>query len=207
MTALVGIVFSLTFAQFFLPDGPPWPTVTVDQSIYQEMAPIDDASPDAYYFAQKIPFSPIDQLRTELEELTEQRLKHRGEAHITVITPPEYRQVLSEFLTMQEIHHLAYAFGLQDSPFHIACLGRGVLRNKNEEIEKKTYFLLIESPRLIEFREKIQIIYEQRGGVPGGFLAHQYFPHITVGFTHRDLHESDGVIKNPKTCWARAIVN
>lgn len=35
----------------------------------------------------------------------------------------------------------------------------------------------------------------------GKFRAERFFPNITVGFNKRDLHESDGVIKDKTTCF------
>ena len=192
---------ALIIAFLFLPDGPPWPTFSVDPLIHNiQDVDYNPKKDTGHYLSQKILYRPVRELRHELESFLDQELKHRGEAHITVITPPEYRDILSEFMTMEEIRHLAHAFNLQSSPFHIACLGRGTYA------ELETYFLLVESPRLLQFRQKIQTIYEQRGGVVGGFVAEHYFPHITIGFTQRDLHESDGVRKDPRTCWARVVL-
>lgn len=191
----------------FAPQAPFWGVFTIDTTIYSTSelslsGPQDQR--ERYYLAQSISFPPVQNLRKDIEAAQEITLKHRGEAHITVITPPEYHEVLSEFISRQEIDQLADAFNLQESHFNIRCLGRGAV--KKEESEKETYFLVVQSPRLYEFRRKIQVLYEARGGVPGAFLAHHYFPHITVGFTHHDLHYSDGIIKNQSRCWARVRI-
>lgn len=207
------ILLTLTLLTLFLPDGTPWPVMDIDKSVYSVHQVKYDIKKDGAsdYLSQKILYRPVADFRGQLEQLISKELKHRGEAHITVITPPEYRDVLSEFISMEEIRHLAYSYGLQESPFHIACLGRGrvVKESADEEAPEKsmkTYYLLVESERLLRFREKVQTVYEQRGGVPGAFEAYHFFPHITVGFTDRDLHESDGVIKDPNTCWARVLI-
>ena len=198
MIAQVMIGLFLSF--LFLPEGPPWPTFKLSHEVFEDKGIMVTDGP-RYYLAKSINFDPINELRKDIEASNNIVLKHRNEAHITVITPPEFEDVLSEFVSKEEINHLADAFDLTQESFHIACIGRGQLD------ELQTYFLLIESERLVEFRRKIQLIYEQRGGVSGAFVADHYFAHITIGFTHRDLHESDGVIKNPRSCWARVILN
>jgi hypothetical protein len=48
----------------------------------------------------------------------------------------------------------------------------------------------------------LQNQFENSGGRPGDFDADKFYSHITVGFTDRDLHEADGVIKNMDSCVA-----
>ena len=58
-----------------------------------------------------------------------------------------------------------------------------------------TYFVVVQSEDLISIRKKIQDSFVGKGGDKNDFNPLNYFPHITLGFTKRDLHESDGVIK------------
>lgn len=45
--------------------------------------------------------------------------------------------------------------------------------------------------------------YVAKGGDPGDWDPTWFFPHITLGFTHADLHEHQGVLKNIKHSWDR----
>lgn len=52
--------------------------------------PHTESKPYGSYLAMNLPFEPIEALRKELERRESVSLAHRGEAHITVITPPEF---------------------------------------------------------------------------------------------------------------------
>jgi hypothetical protein len=47
------------------------------------------------HLAMNIPYIPVESLRKEVEKRLGSDLKNRGEAHITVITPPEYERLKS----------------------------------------------------------------------------------------------------------------
>lgn len=94
---------------------------------------------------------------------------------------------------------------IQYSKFEIACLGVGKAKIGNSE--EKTFYAVVESQDLITFRQEIQKLVVSRGGTETDFNPHNFYPHITVGFTSRDLHESDGVIKNKSTCTNKLIIN
>lgn len=119
-------------------------------------------------------------------------LKHRGEAHITILTPPEFN-LLKDKLTMKEIEAIAQAQGLQISQWTPVCLGRG--QHKNES----TYYVVVQSQDLFMIRQAISREYIARAG-RNNFAADHFYPHITIGFTDRDLHEADGVIKDKNSC-------
>jgi len=50
------------------------------------------------------------------------------------------------------------------------------------------------------YRKEVQNLFISKGGEPVKFLPAKYFPHITLGFTKRDLHESDDVKKDRNSC-------
>lgn len=145
------------------------------------------------YLAMSINFSPIDKFHQDLQKSLGIRLKNRGEAHITIITPPEYSRI-KHLISMQEINRLADDSDIQKTFFDIICLGEGSYRSDS------TYFLVVDAPELFHLREKIEDIYLQRGGQKNNFDSHHYFPHITIGFTKKDLHESQGIIKDSQSC-------
>lgn len=153
--------------------------------------------PSPSYLAVSLPFEKYEKIRQNIEQKNGITLKHRGEAHITVISPPEYKN-LESFLKMEELQALAQEMNIQQSPFDSLCIGKGI--SKKSPQEGVTYFMVIESKKLREFRKKIESLFLSRGGNPKSFLANAFYPHITLGFTQRDLHFEDGVIKDTTSC-------
>ena len=107
---------------------------------------------------------------------------------------------LTKILSLSVITEVAHLNRVQESPFEIICLGRGV---KSEDSKVfSAYFLVVSSPDLVELRQSIQTLFITRGGDAGLFDPTDYYPHITVGFSDRDLHSQDGIIKNKSTCFS-----
>jgi 2'-5' RNA ligase len=152
-----------------------------------------------HYLSQSLDFKIFEPYFLDLNKYTSQVLKNRGEAHITVITPPEFESAegdLGQFVSMAEINEIAQKFKLQETPFKIICLGRGLHEEKDQKME--TYFIVLQSKAALKVREQVAKLYKKRGGQK--FNPHHFYPHITLGFSHRDLHEKDGVIKNKESC-------
>lgn len=145
------------------------------------------------YLAMRLESAPIAQLRQELEKKEKVHLKDRGEAHVTVITPPEF-EILKKNLSMEEINKIAALGKIQEADLKVRCLGRGQTADKLQ-----TYFLVLESKALLKIRAEIEKAWKKNGG-RGDFKAEHFYPHVTLGFTHRDLHEQDGVIKDERSC-------
>lgn len=146
------------------------------------------------YLAMDLPFPPFETLRRNLAAILGKNLKTRHEAHITVVTPPEYESALKPLISMDEIEQIALKAHLQTSQVFPRGVGRGFA--VIEGVQAETYFVLVESRNLLEIREQISSLYLARGGDPTLFQPTHFFPHVTLGFTIRDLHESDGVIKD-----------
>jgi len=172
-----------------------------------QFQPHTGQGPLANYLSMEIPFLPISEVRLQLESILKSKLKNRGEAHITVITPPEYFQVLKEKISIQEINQLAIKSNLQSSRFEVLCLGAASPKFQIPSgIQPPvTYYVVVKSDDLLKFRVALQQLYVARGGNPASFDPFHYYPHITVGFTDRDLHESDGVIKDISTCKLKIV--
>lgn len=151
------------------------------------------------YLAMNLPFEPVADLFKQIIVKENRSMTNRGEAHITVITPVEYWNILRpRRINIQEISALARKMQIQYSKFEIVCLGAGKAKINNTE--EKTYYIVVESEDLILFRKEVQKLVIARGGFESDFNPNNFYPHITVGFTSRDLHESDGVIKNKSSC-------
>lgn len=150
------------------------------------------------YLEMPLPYEPAQDLRVKLEKKISQTLKTRGEAHITVITPVEF-EVLKSVLSLDEIAAYANTLmpGRRNRPKAI-CIGIGQA-NVDGQLEK-TYYVVVSAPFLRRVRHAIEQKFVAKGGKRGAFLADDFYPHITLGFTKRDLYESDGVIKDEKSC-------
>ncbi len=155
--------------------------------------------------AMNITYAPIQNLRTQLERAIGKELKFfqgwniNGEAHITVVTPVEYDQVLKSKLTMKEIDAIAERYDIQSARINVLGIGSGKLNIFGKEEE--TYFLIVDSADLRLIRQMIFYEFTRRGGDRSAFDPSWFFPHITIGYTRRDLHELDGVLKNLKFSW------
>ncbi|MFZ4713528.1 MAG: 2'-5' RNA ligase family protein [Bacteriovoracaceae bacterium] len=153
------------------------------------------------YLSMELPYAPVKALYQDLQKRLGKKLITRKEAHITVITPVEFDEALSSKLTMSKIEEIAKKYDIQNSPFTIKCLGRAEVKGN------ETYYLVVESEALTKIRSEIAREFVMNHGVMGVFKPVKYFfPHITVGFTKRDLHLADGVVKDEKTCTAPVII-
>lgn len=161
------------------------------------------AGPGKYdnYLVLNLPFKPVAELFRQLLVSERRPLTNRGEAHITVLTPVEYWDILRPLrIAISEIDDIARAHSIQNSKFKVVCLGRGeaVVEEKTEA----TFYVVVTSKDLIAIRQTIQALVIAKGGSASAFDPYKYHPHITLGFTKRDLHEDDKVIKNHRSCVA-----
>lgn len=146
------------------------------------------------YISYDLEYKPFEEMRLQLEKSLGLPLKNRGEAHITVITPPEYEQ-LSKTLEPEQIHALANESLIKNPKYEIVCIGSGhLLLNGQDE---KTYFVVVQSTELLQIRQRLA----EAAHLPKKqFDGDLFFPHVTLGFTSRDLHYEDGVIKDKNSC-------
>jgi 2'-5' RNA ligase len=146
------------------------------------------------YISYDLEYKPFEEMRLKLEKDQAVKLKNRGEAHITLVTPPEFEK-LSQKLKPEEIHELAEKFLKTKPIYEKVCVGSGSLQIKSQA--EKTFYVVIKSKELFKFRKKLaklaKISKDQ-------FDPNLFYPHVTLGFTERDLHFEDGVIKNEKSC-------
>lgn len=161
-------------------------------------APHEGTGPFDTYLSMEIQFGPIADLFKQL--VIDQRtvLTNRAEAHITVITPVEFQEILKSKISIKEINELAKKNDIQSSSFTVVCLGEANLEI-NGKIES-TFYVVVRSPELLQIRENIQKAWIKKGGDKDLFKPEYFFPHITLGYTLRDLHMSDGVIKDESSC-------
>ena len=124
-------------------------------------------------------------------------IKTRGEAHITVLTPPEFESI-KDVVSIQELHDLMQQLHIQEQTnYTMVCLGKSTAKQIGD-----TYYVVVDAPYLTLARQEIKKKVEERGG-QGAWET--YHPHITIGFTKRDLFAQDGVVKDETSCWADLI--
>jgi hypothetical protein len=125
-------------------------------------------------------------------------LKNRGEAHITLITPPEFNALTTTAgskITAEQIHELFKTSGLTDKDFKEICLAHGQREINGQKMS--TYYVVVKSKKLLKWRQQVAKTSQVS---KKDFNPNVFYPHITLGFTDRDLHFEDGLIKNSKTC-------
>ncbi|HRK07475.1 MAG TPA: hypothetical protein PLZ57_06870 [Pseudobdellovibrionaceae bacterium] len=150
------------------------------------------------YASLELAWDSFDQLRNELDRVDRAGrapLQHRGEAHITWLTPPEY-QVLLRRLTPARIESILQAHAQEvRSNLKAICVGRFALASS------EAWFVVVESAALFKARSEIHLALQEQGGAAGDFDPTAYHPHVTLGFHPRDLHAQDGAIKDSRSCY------
>ncbi|MES3036319.1 MAG: hypothetical protein V4736_00305 [Bdellovibrionota bacterium] len=152
------------------------------------------------YLTMNLPFAPMKTLLQQVQTTESVKLKDRGEAHITVVTPVEFWNDLKPYgVSIAEIDQIAEAMNIQNSAFQIICLGAG--KKVIEDREEKTFYVVVQSDDLLKIRRKVQeLLLSKEGGRASNFNPTKFYSHITLGYTLKDLHDSDGIIKDDKSC-------
>jgi 2'-5' RNA ligase len=169
----------------------------VDGAMVEFVAHQGDGQWDGY-LAMNLPLEPAAETFKQLLIKERRQLTNRGEAHITVITPVEYWNVLRAKVSIQKIHEIARSSAIQRAKVDIVCLARGGAMVDGRE--EHAFYVVVKSADLVAIRKKIRDAFVAAGGVAKDFDPVKFYPHVTIGFTKRDLHESDGVIKDSRTC-------
>ncbi len=175
-------------------------TLHYSSAVYSPAAFIEHKNPKAFksYVAINLHNEPFAQIRKDLQKQLGIKLQSRGESHITVITPPEYDQILKKRIGIQELHSLAKKRSLQLTPFKLLCVGKASL--PTGEAVDSTYYAVVSSEGVFSFRKEVQKLFVERGGRALDFNPDLFYPHVTLGYTKRDLHFEDGVRKDASTC-------
>ena len=172
--------------------------IKLSQDIYQKRLAKsefhDGRAPYGSYLTLDLKYAPYHEIFEELQK-DYPSLKSRGEAHITVVTPIEFHQQLEKYVSIKKLFKKAKGNNIQQASFEILCLGRG--KREINGKEESTFYLVLNSPEIVLERKKIKKLIKNKGK----FDPLKYYPHITIGFTQRDLHESDGVIKDINSCY------
>lgn len=143
--------------------------------------------------------APFKNLLDQLNQGRVLPLKGRGEAHITLITPPEYVEIQKLLgdkmpLLLGDLRQAATNLDLETISLEVKGLGTATpspeIAQKKKMLGAETFFLVIHSDVLLEFRKRTQEAVEKQGGDPSSLQLGEtknFSPHITIGFTHTDL--------------------
>ncbi|KAJ2795172.1 hypothetical protein H4R21_005220 [Coemansia helicoidea] len=167
-------------------------------------------TPFGSYLQQTLDYAQFDGLFRALNT-SDGPLHSRGEAHITVVSPPEFDRVLKPAgVTIGEIEGIAARVGIQDARLTPVCLGRfaGALPKPATDGDKGRFLLysLVVADNhgdLARIRKEIFKLYRGKGGEGALFQPEGFWPHVTIGFDRRDLFIEDGIYKGANLCYAR----
>jgi 2'-5' RNA ligase len=154
------------------------------------------------YLAVNLSFSYFDQLRQQIEKaLGGTPLLHRGEAHLTVLTPPEYNEHFSAFWGIEEI---SARLGERLQKTAITSLGLGSFVHPASK--DSVFFIVAEAPEVFLIRRELAQALSAKNP-QHQFQAANFEPHITVGFSLRDFFSQDGAVKTIRALDPRFILN
>ncbi len=155
--------------------------------------PLEPSKPRTYVTVD-LEYSAFESARHRLEKKIGLKLGNRGEAHITVVTPPEYK-ILATKLEAKEIESLIEAnLVISKNSIKPVCIGQGVAKTD------QTWFVVVEMESAKVARKQLADAFVKAGGAPVDFNADEFHPHVTLGFDKRDLHLQDGVVKDTSSC-------
>ncbi|PVU98583.1 hypothetical protein BB559_001444 [Furculomyces boomerangus] len=163
------------------------------------------------YLQMTLPYEPASQVFKAINSTVGKGLLlNRGEAHITIITPPEFDNILKPAgVTMKEINQIAIDKDIQNSRFQVVCMGRARINQSavsstgaSQPTVLDSYMIIVWDSHndLRRIREKIFSLYVSKGGERSLFDPDNFSPHITLGFNVRDLFVEDGVYKGANAC-------
>lgn len=139
------------------------------------MSPIKMARKDIVML--HIPFAWAEAIRRSVERVIGQELLHRGEAHITVLSPGEVRVA---GVSAAELLDACWA-KLETAQWDAEWVGSATVGDST------AYFIIIESTDLEEIRGGLGAAF----AIPGFRVEDQQF-HVTLGYTLRDVFPKDG---------------
>ncbi|KAF8936409.1 hypothetical protein EDD21DRAFT_338750 [Dissophora ornata] len=151
---------------------------------------------------------PLFDLVNSTQSIANGTLLSRGEAHVTVILPPEYDNILHPAgVTIDEINTIAsHKNRLQKAKFGIECLGRvQVVSTPDNVYQQAVQIILKDFQDIVSYREDVWKLFVKKGGNPALFDPWNFTPHITLGFRHRDIFVEDGVFKGKNACIHKLI--
>lgn len=149
------------------------------------------------YYAIPLPHAPVAFLRNELNKRYKIDLLSTGEAHLTVLSPSDWR-ILGQRVTMPEVEQLALKQRAHVAKIETLCLGQVVSEVKGKK--NTTWVLKVDSPELRQFRRYIWRIYVTKNGSGEDFDWESWNPSVTVGYTDKQLYDEDLTARETFEC-------
>ncbi|KAJ2004476.1 hypothetical protein H4R26_002491 [Coemansia thaxteri] len=169
-----------------------------------------DDRPFGSHLQLTLDYSRFTHLIEAVNDTAAGALQSRGEAHVTVVTPPEFDFALKPAgVTMQEIESIAKRLDIQSARLQPVCVGRfsGALPRPALDADHGTFLLysLVVADvfgDLTDIRREVFKLYRKKGGNGALFQPEGFWPHVTLGYDRRDLFIEDGIYKGSNYCYA-----
>lgn len=161
-------------------------TLTLSREVYQAV-PFSSQYSDTGALIRSVHYPSVNALIPQLNALYKLNLEDRREAHITVISPPDFQTSLTKVFTVNEMLY-RYSSNIQDLPFKIVCVGS----RKSSDGQNLVFYLVVESPKLSEIRFDLAKEADLRAraqSIPLVFKPEVFYPHITIGYVKGDVFE------------------
>jgi len=119
--------------------------------------------------------------------LSARPLYHTGRlARVEIISPREFLLLQSVGITMVDVDAIAYNNYIVYTIFKVLCMGRTEAVNARGELEEVEW-LRVSSRNWEYMRRDVERLWRSKGGEEkGGFVATDYWPHITFATSNAD---------------------
>ncbi|KAI7904555.1 uncharacterized protein BX663DRAFT_320855 [Cokeromyces recurvatus] len=138
--------------------------ITIDKRILntEDLPFIEHSDGNSSWLAMNFDFQYVKPIFDFLNTTHKVPLLSRGEAHITVISPPEFTVLATAGVTIDDLNKIAISDTIQKSKVEIICIGKEdvVIENKNRIV----YQIIVKSSDLIGIRKKIFQLYARKDG-------------------------------------------
>ncbi|KAJ2998617.1 hypothetical protein HDV02_004247 [Globomyces sp. JEL0801] len=149
-----------------------------------------------------VALSNLDQtIYDQVNTISGKTLQNRGEAHVTVITPPEFTVLRTGGVTQQDLDNLAIKYQIQNAPIVPICLGKQITLPTDTNPREVYNILIQRSQSLLEYRKALFEIFSKNGGETEKFDPLLFYPHITLAFQKGDIFIQEGVFKSRYSCY------
>ena len=169
-------------------------TLTLSKDVFKSVPFSSQYSADGALI-RNVDYPSVHALVSQLNSLYQINLQDRNEAHITVVTPPEFQASIAKFVSASEM--LArYSPSIQSVPFDVVCVGS----RKSSTAPNLVFFLVVKAPGLNAIRNDLAQEAASRArtrSVPFEFQPEAFWAHITIGFIKGDVFE---FTKGPESC-------
>lgn len=166
------------------------------KNLYSTKAFIPHINPKSFYgtyLVHNVSFQAMPKLKQSIEKITQLKLIDRGEAHITILSPPEFNKIQKYYpnFSMLKVHDFVKS---KIQKIKWKTLGIGHQSGKNHKgLFSEVFYLVVQSKELRQLRFHIMSHFQLS---KNSFNPNLQDFHITIAYTVSDLHNID---KSSKT--------